>query len=97
MAFLETQNAAEANAILDPAIIHDQPNLLYASARLAQLSGDNDRARQLACQALEKIEAGSPDSPKSTNTSSSLFYQLAQLSLLLDLAHGKIRAADRCP
>jgi tetratricopeptide (TPR) repeat protein len=94
LAYLENQNTAEANAILEPSIIKDRPDLLYASARLAHLSGDDDRARQLATQALAFIETSSPGCLNYANNSPSLPVQLAQFFLQLDLPLGGIRAAQ---
>jgi tetratricopeptide (TPR) repeat protein len=92
-AYLESQNSTEANAILEPAIIKDRPDLLYASARLAHFSGDDDRARQLASQSLAIIESSSSDCPKYVGSSPSLSFLLAQFLLLLDLPLAGIRAA----
>ena len=72
-----------------------RPDLLYASARLAHLSGDDDRARQLASQALAIIESSSPRYVLTyVDNSPSLSFQLAQFLLLLDLPSAGIQAAQ---
>jgi tetratricopeptide (TPR) repeat protein len=93
LAYMESHNTTEANAILEPAIIKDRSDLLYASAQLAHLTGDDDRACQLASQALEIIETSSPDYLNHGNNNFSLPLQLAQFFLLLDLPSAGIRAA----
>jgi tetratricopeptide (TPR) repeat protein len=100
-AYLETQNFAEANAILDPSENTNHPDLLYASARLAHLSGEIDRARQLASQALTFLETSPNPCTPNHKTIPSLTTQLAQFLLLINLPSASIRAArfaiHECP
>jgi tetratricopeptide (TPR) repeat protein len=91
--YLENQNIAEANAIIDPSINSNHPDLLYASARLAYVSGEMERARQLATQALTVLETRSNACPHSLQITPSLTIQLARFLLVLNLPSAAIRAA----
>jgi tetratricopeptide (TPR) repeat protein len=94
VAYLENNNITEANAILDPSDIKNQPELLYVTARLAHISGDTERARQLASHALTIIETRDSHNKFLQAYSPTLTEQLAQLLLLLNLPLASIRAAQ---
>lgn len=94
LAYLENNNIAEASAVLDPSEVHDIPGLLYASARLAQSSGDVDRSRKLACRALEKIEALQTENNTRLFEPDSYAKQLAQFFLQQNAPAEAARAAS---
>jgi tetratricopeptide (TPR) repeat protein len=93
LALLDADDLAEAGAILDPSENPGHPDLLYASARLAHLSGDTDRARQLASQALSILEMQIDSCQNSFDAAPSLAFQLGKFLLAINLPSAAIRAA----
>lgn len=93
LAYIEANNMTDAGVILDPSENTGHPELLYASALLAHLSGDDDRAKQLATQALSILETQFDTLQNPQETIPSLTMQLARLLLDLNLPSASIRTA----
>lgn len=92
LAFLDARNVTDASSILDPTENNGHPDLLFATARLAYLSGDIDNAKQLASQALFASEAQDNQVQKNPVILPRLTIQLARLLMELSLYSAAIRA-----